>query len=223
MKLYTAPFAPNPTKVELYLALREANGSAIEVDRIIVNLLKGEQRSAEHLARNPFGTIPVLELEDGAFLTESLVIIDYLEAQFPEGALLPVDPAERAQAREIERIVDVRLGIPTLAYVHARNSPLGLPPDEARARELLTLLEAPVDYLEDLLSDDREFLTGAQPSVADCTLAAIVNFASVTGDDLFGSRTNLICWKNRFLSQDAVCKALFPGSRRVGSRDLVRG
>lgn len=204
MKLYTAPFAPNPTKVELYLALREANGSAIEVDRIIVNLLKGEQRSAEHLAQNPFGTIPVLELEDGTYLTESLVIIDYFETQFPDGALLPKDPAERAQAREIERIVDVRLGVPTLEYVHARSSPLGLPPDEARARELLILLEAPADYLEDLLSDGREFLTGAQPSVADCTLAAIVSFARITGDDPFGSRANLICWEKRFLARRSL-------------------
>ena len=60
MKLFTVPLAPNPMRVTLYLAERRALGADIPVETVIVNTLKGEHRQAEHLARNPFGTLPVL-------------------------------------------------------------------------------------------------------------------------------------------------------------------
>ena len=79
MKLYTVPLAPNPMRVTLYIAEREARGCEFDIERIIVNTLKGRHREPEHLARNSWGTLPVLELNSGQFITESLSIIDYLE------------------------------------------------------------------------------------------------------------------------------------------------
>ena len=80
MKLYWFQVAPNPTKVRLYIAEKIAGGAAIELEQVVVNLPKGEQHSSEHQARNPFGSLPVLELEleldDGSYLIESLPIID---------------------------------------------------------------------------------------------------------------------------------------------------
>jgi maleylacetoacetate isomerase len=60
-----------------------------------VDLLKGEQRSDEHLARNPQGLIPALAI-DGQLLTQSLAIIDYLDAKFEDPPLISSDPARRA-------------------------------------------------------------------------------------------------------------------------------
>ena len=59
MKLYTVPLAPNPMRVTLYLAERAALGAEIPVETVIVNTLKGQHREPAHLARNPFGTLPV--------------------------------------------------------------------------------------------------------------------------------------------------------------------
>ena len=92
MKLYGVPAAPNPTKVMLYLAEREARGAQMDIEQVRVNTLKGEQNLPEHLARNVFGALPTLELDDGRFIVESLAIIYFLEDLFPEGALQSVEP-----------------------------------------------------------------------------------------------------------------------------------
>jgi len=72
MKLYKVALAPNPTKVMLYIAEREQLGTQMGIEQITVNTVKGHQRQPEHLARNPFGTLPALELDDGSFIVESL-------------------------------------------------------------------------------------------------------------------------------------------------------
>jgi maleylacetoacetate isomerase len=54
------------------------------VEERTVDLAKGEQRSPEHLARNPRGALPVLELDDGGLLTESPAIVEYLEELCPQ-------------------------------------------------------------------------------------------------------------------------------------------
>jgi len=62
-----------------------------------VNLVAGEQREPANLGRNPQGLVPTLEA-DGVAITQSLAIIDWLDATFPEPRLLPADPAARAAA-----------------------------------------------------------------------------------------------------------------------------
>ena len=134
MKLYMVPLAPNPTKVCLYLAERGPDGPSAEVEQVVVNTLKGRHKEPEHLARNPFGTLPVLELDDGTYLRESLTIIEYFEDKFPEGALREDTPESIAMARDIERIVDLRIAQPLGHYVHAVKSPIGLPPNPGKSR-----------------------------------------------------------------------------------------
>jgi len=74
MKLYDFVQAPNPRKVRVYLAEK-----GIQVPLQTVDLNKGEQRSPEILKINPLGVIPVLELDDGTCIPESLAIIEYFE------------------------------------------------------------------------------------------------------------------------------------------------
>ena len=73
------------------------NMKGLTARHVSINLKDGEQRSAEYRARNPQGFVPMLELGDGTRLTQSLAILDYLDAAYPEPQLYPLDPALRAQ------------------------------------------------------------------------------------------------------------------------------
>lgn len=204
MKLYMVPLAPNPTKVMLYIAERAAAGAELPIEQIVVNTLKGRHRQPEHLARNPFGTLPVLELEDGSYLIESLAIIEFLEDRFPAGALRETDIERRARARDLERVVDLRVAGPMGRYAHASKSPLGLPPDPGAAAAAKESLQGPLDYLEALLDDGRALLTGERVAIADCTMQAALQFLRFVDADLLGERPNLRAWDTRYRERQAA-------------------
>jgi maleylacetoacetate isomerase len=77
-------------RVRIALAMK-----GVAYERQVVDLLKHEQRSADNVARNPQGLVPTLEI-DGHSIGQSLAIIDYLDARFPEPRLIPDDPFARA-------------------------------------------------------------------------------------------------------------------------------
>jgi glutathione S-transferase len=189
MKLYVFPIAPNPTKVRLYLAEKAAGGARIDLTEVTVNLREGEQRHPEHLSRNPFGKLPVLELEDGTHLTESLAIIEYLEERHPAPPMIGSDALERARVRELERIADLGVLLPVARIIHATNSPLGLPPAPEIAAQSRGVLLDGLRFLDQRLADGRPYVAGDRPTIADCTLQAALQFArfgKVETDSSFG-------------------------------------
>jgi glutathione S-transferase len=204
MKLYMVPLAPNPTKVMLYIAERELLGPKLGIQQIVVNTVKGRHREPEHIARNPFAKLPVLELDTGEFLIESLSIIQYLEHQFPEGAILPEDPLARARALELERIIELQITIPMGQFAHATNSPLGRPADPERAATIKADLPAAMNYLESKLDDGRHMLTGGRASIADFTLQSALQFLRFVKADLLEDYPNLQAWDARFRETPAA-------------------
>lgn len=76
----------------------------IDFERVPVNLLSGEQKAAPHLARNPQGLVPVLDI-DGQRLTQSLAIVEYLAETHPDQGLLPPDPLGRARVRALSHAI----------------------------------------------------------------------------------------------------------------------
>ncbi len=92
MKLYS--YWRSSAAYRLRIAL---NLKGLEADYCAINLLQGEHKSEAYLARNPAGLVPTLELDDGQCLTQSLAIIQWLDTEHPEPALLPADSLERAR------------------------------------------------------------------------------------------------------------------------------
>lgn len=204
MKLYTFPIAPNPTKVRLYLAEKEAAGCAIPVEMIEVHLGKGEHRAETHLARNPFGTLPVLELDDGRFVTESLAIIEYFEDLNPEPSMIGSTPDDRALARSLERTIDLGILISLGRAVHATKSPVGDPPNPPVAEAELGRAKQALTWIDGLLADGRPFVAGSHPTIADFTLAAGLQFARFGELALPGNFPNIERWDTDYRARDLV-------------------
>lgn len=192
MKLYCFPVAPNPTKVRVYL--RE---KGLDVPEEMVNLREGEQRTAAFLAKNPMGKLPVLELDDGTLLTESLPIIEYFEETHPEPSMWGDTPAQRGRARTLERLCDLGALIGTARVVHATRSPLGLPPNETLAEAARADLRRALEVLEGMIGDGP-FVAGPRVTVADCTLHAGLSFGSFFDVKLDPAFANVTRWWERF-------------------------
>lgn len=180
MKLYTFPPAPNPARVSFYLKEKQLEKQGLEIETVLVDFRTGEQNSAEHLARNPAGSVPVLELDDGTFLTESLAIIEYLEELYPDPPMIGSDPLSRARTRTVERDIEFNLLLRIVRIVHATNSPTGQPANPAIAEAERIRLPAAFTRINDRL-ENGPFVMGQAPSIADCTLLAAMNFARAFG------------------------------------------
>jgi glutathione S-transferase len=202
------PVAPNPTRVRLYAAEKRAGGAEIDLTEVRVNLAKGEQNSAEHLARNPFGRVPVLELPDGTYLGESLAIVEYLEERYPEPPMIGREPEKRARVRELERIAEMGVLQPVARIVHATNSPLGLEPSPAIAAYFRRPLDKALAVLDEKLSDGRAFVAGDTCSIADCTLQAAFQFARYGKIDVFSTSESLRRWDESYRSRPAAAAVL---------------
>jgi len=208
VKLYFFPVAPNPTKVRLYVAEKRAAGGKLDLTEELVNLPEHEHRKPAHLARNPLGRLPVLELDDGSYLTESLPIIEYLEEASPEPSMIGRTALERARVRELERIADLGVLVAVARVVHATKSPLGLPPSPEVAALFRRVLPETCKMLDDRLSDGRPFVAGECPTIADCTLAAGLQFARYGGVEIAPAFTHLLRWDAAYRSREPAKSVL---------------
>ena len=104
MKLYTSTRAPNPRRVAMFIAEK---GLAIE--QVQIDLGTVQNRSPDYLARNPFGRVPALELDDGRILCETRAICSWLEGYTPEPNLMGEDYDERAFIEMTDRRVELYL------------------------------------------------------------------------------------------------------------------
>ena len=91
MKFYDCKTAPSPRRVRIFMAEK-----GIELPTVQVDLRNGEQLSEAFMQINPRCTVPVLELDDGTRLTDSLAICHYLESEYPEPNLMGRDAREQA-------------------------------------------------------------------------------------------------------------------------------
>lgn len=178
MKLYT--YWRSTTSYRIRIAL---NLKGVGYEPIPVNLVAGEQRAEDYAALNPGRGVPTLVLDDGRVLTQSMAILDWIERTYPEPALLPDDPFERAEVQA------AALGIAT--DVHPVNNlrivqklkAMGHTQDETVAW-MNDWMEKGFAAFAALIRSDTPFCFGDTPGLADICLVPQLYNAHRWGADL---------------------------------------
>jgi len=132
-----------------------------------VMLLENQQRSPEHLARNPQGLVPALEV-DGKVITQSLAIIEWLDSRYPEPRLIPADPDARAAA--IARALVVAADIHPLNNLRVMRRLKDMGVDEAGRNDWTRHWIAEGFAALEAMAGDAPFLGGDAPGIADLFL-----------------------------------------------------
>ncbi|TGX53552.1 maleylacetoacetate isomerase [Sphingomonas gei] len=143
------------------------NLKSVAYQRHDVMLLENQQRSPEHLALNPQGFVPALEV-DGKVLTQSLAIIDWLDAKYPEPRLIPADPDARAAALARALVIAADTHPLNNLRVMRRLKAMGVD-DDARDEWSRHWIAEGFAALE-AMAGDGPLLGGDSPNVADIFL-----------------------------------------------------
>tara|TARA_B100000678_G_scaffold278939_1_gene274155 strand:+ start:274 stop:885 length:612 start_codon:yes stop_codon:yes gene_type:complete len=194
MLFYDSPNpAPNPRRVRIFAAEK-----GIELQAKEVSIPQREQKAPDYLAKNPRGQTPILELDDGTVIAESVAIMRYLEALHPDPPLFGSTPLEIAQIEMWCRRVEMILMPPVAAvWVHTHPFTAALPGRNAGwGEENRPRVASALDFFDQSLAD-REYITGKTFTAADILLLTTVDFASFIGLETTGGRTNLGQWHSR--------------------------
>ncbi|MCM8537272.1 MAG: glutathione S-transferase family protein [Lentisphaeraceae bacterium] len=180
MKLYNHSLAPNPRRVRIFLAEK---GKLDQVELIDVDILKGEQNKPCFRERNPFGGVPVLEIDDTTYISESVSISRYFENIYPENSLLGKSALESATIDMWQRRAEVGVLTPIGTYFHQATEGLG-EKDKYRNKEWgqynLVFLKNSLTIIEHQLQK-QAYLAGSDYSIADITLLCALDFGLYVG------------------------------------------
>ena len=200
MKLYTG-MGPNPRVVTVAIAEIGADVELVEVD-----LMAGENRKDEHLARNPAGQIPTLETDGGDFIAEITAIVEYLDEK-QGGSLIGSNAEERAETRMWTRRIDLNIieplgsgfrfaeGLP-LFQTRIHVIPQAADDFKQIAQEQLAKLDGQIE--------GRDFICGDRFTLADILLFAFLEFGSAVGQPLDAKCSNLQAWYERVAARPSI-------------------
>ncbi|MBD7940039.1 maleylacetoacetate isomerase [Brevundimonas guildfordensis] len=148
------------------------------------HLRKGDQRAPDYLALNPQGLLPAFVTDDGAVLTQSLAIIEYLDEVAPQPSLLPADAVLKAKVRAVAQVVACDIHPVQNLKVLQRLRDLGLAEEQVQAWAATTIEEG-LDAVDKLLADQPgPFAFGDAPTLADICIVPQLGNARRFGVDI---------------------------------------
>lgn len=205
LRLYDAPFAPNPRRVRMFLAEKNVPLADGPIEHVSVNLVEGAHRGPDFRAKSPLAQVPCLEFPDGECLTESRAICVALEDAFPEPNLMGRDGRERARIEMWDRRAEFLLALPLMLWVRhcspalakvetAQNAAVG-DWNAERAQKFCHWL--------DRHFKDHEWFAGDRFSIADITAIAGLDFAKLMKWRPDPALEHLARWRKAFDARPA--------------------
>ena len=191
MKLYDGGRAPNPRRVRIFLAEK-----GISLPLVPIDMGAMEHRAGEVASRNPLRRLPVLELDDGAVLCESVAICRYFEELQPEPALFGRGALGKAQVEMWQRRMEFNLFLPVsqaFRHIHPAMKDWEVPQvpewgeaNKPKALDFLVLMDAELAL--------REFAAGDDFSIADITGLVAIDFMKPARITVPTELTNVTRW-----------------------------
>jgi glutathione S-transferase len=196
MKLYgeNNP-APNPRKVRIYLAEK-----GIEVEQVRVPLRERAHKAPAFLKKNSLGQLPVLELDDGTCIAESVAICRYFEDLHPAPALFGRDALGRAMVEMWIRRAEFRLWNPmSQVWIHSDPRTAAVVPHQYRDFGEMNrkVVAGAMKWINGEMADGREFLSGDTYSMADIVLLCGIDFAKFVNMEMPEDCEHLHAWHAR--------------------------
>ena len=196
--LYDCATAPSPRRARILLAEKGVAHDTVQVD-----LRSGEQLGEAYRRINPQCTVPALRTEDGLLLADNAAITSYVEARYPQPALLGETPAEKAEIAswnwrvEFEGLLAIaeafRNGSPAMAN-RALSGAVDYPQIPARAERGLLRVGQFFAMLNERLAG-RDFIATDRISVADITAVVAVDFARIVKRKPGEQHPELLRWR----------------------------
>lgn len=190
MKIYNSPVAPNPRRVRVFLAEKGVTVPLEDVD--ITNRVN---RQPEFLKKNPLAGVPVLELDDGEYIAESVAICRYFEGLHPDPPLMGVDAKDRAVVEMWNRRMEMTVLLPIADSFRQRHEFF-----KGRIRQLPEYAELQKANAEDSLKwldtelANRRYIAGDRFSIADITAMIAIDFGRVSKIGIQPDQKNLARW-----------------------------
>ncbi|RFA30523.1 glutathione S-transferase [Alkalilimnicola ehrlichii] len=190
MKLYEMKIAPNPRRVRIFLAEK-----GIAVETVEVDLAKGEHMSEAFKAKNPMRKVPVLELDDGTCISETMAICRYFEELQPDPPLMGETPLEKAQIEMWQRQMEFYFMLPTgMCFQHTSGYFSAIrktfPEWGERNREDV---EKFFHYLNRHFAENT-YVAGEKFTVADITALCALDFSKVNNVRIQPEQEHLARW-----------------------------
>lgn len=201
MLLYQDPRAPNPRRVRIFFAEK-----GVAYDTIEVLIATHGNLSPEFKKKNPLALLPVLELEDGRILRESIAICRYLEELYPDNNLFGNDPWERAVIEQWNRHAELEVFVPTMMVFRNTNAFWsGRVKQSAEWADITReMLLTRYDWLNHELGN-REYIAGNRFTVADITTLCALDFAKVNKTRIDpATHPNLAAWHARVSARPSI-------------------
>ena len=204
MKVYDVEGFPNPARVRIALAEKNALD---KVEFVTVDVMGGEHRTPAFLEKNPSGAVPVLELDNGAAISECTAITEYIDHAFDGISLTGKSAEQRATIHMMNRKAESNLLDAVGGYFHHATDGLGPALETNQNKDWGTTQKEialkGMEYFNDVLGK-QNFIAGSEFSMADITVFAGLAFADFAKVEIADSLSNLQKWRKNIAARPSL-------------------